>query len=174
MPFQPGVATTLRHGHKRGTGESLEYRAWRSMISRCRNPKASSYALYGGRGIAVCERWSVFDRFLDDMGLKPGPSYSLDRIDNDKGYGPDNCRWVPLSEQSGNRRCCLAIVAFGETNNVAAWARKTGIGESTIRLRIKAGWSHERAVSTSAGPNGIKAPKAPAPARTERERENET
>jgi hypothetical protein len=82
-----------------------EYSAWLSMKQRCSNPNYRNYKFWGGRGIAVCERWKdSFENFFSDMGKKPTPQHSLDRIDNDKGYGPDNCRWVTRSVQNSNRR----------------------------------------------------------------------
>jgi hypothetical protein len=73
------------------------------MIQRCTNPKGSSFEYYGGRGISVCERWRVFENFLADMGERP-LLHSIDRIDNDKGYEPTNCRWATWSEQRLNQR----------------------------------------------------------------------
>lgn len=77
--------------------------SWASMISRCNNPNRSNYKYYGGRGIKVCRRWKKFENFLADMGRKP-PGKSLDRIDNNKGYSPSNCKWSSKSEQMKNRR----------------------------------------------------------------------
>ncbi len=81
-----------------------EYRAWDAMKQRCTNPKNVGWDRYGGAGITVCERWMrSFENFLADMGPRPGPDYSLDRIDGAKGYAPDNCRWATRSEQQRNR-----------------------------------------------------------------------
>lgn len=79
--------------------------AWAAMKARCSNPEHRYYQDYGGRGIYVCDRWlSDFDAFLADMGKRPHPSYSLDRIDNDKGYSPENCRWADKRTQTINSR----------------------------------------------------------------------
>lgn len=90
------------HGHRKArTGE---YNSWLMMRARCNTPSATGYEQYGGRGISVCERWDSFQAFLEDMGPKPGPSYTLDRRDPDGNYTPDNCRWATEKEQHDNRR----------------------------------------------------------------------
>lgn len=81
-----------------------EYGIWVAMNSRCNNPKHNGYELYGGRGIKVCDRWSDVSLFLQDMGSRPSKSHSIDRIDVNGNYEPDNCRWATLSEQSRNKR----------------------------------------------------------------------
>jgi hypothetical protein len=96
-----------KHGHIwRYNGKryrSPTYISWAGMLTRCRNSKQRSYAEYGGRGIAVCERWLAFENFLADMGERP-PGLTLDRIDNDGGYEPGNCRWATTKEQRANQR----------------------------------------------------------------------
>lgn len=100
-----GQTMNLKHGHNRRKAVSPEYQSWRSMIQRCENPNAYDYARYGGRGITVCERWrSCFENFLADMGPRPSPQHTLDRIDPNRNYEPGNCRWATKAEQSRNVR----------------------------------------------------------------------
>jgi hypothetical protein len=82
-----------------------EYQAWKGMLYRCHDPTSKAYPSYGGRGISVCKRWQLgFWDFISDMGVRPSPELSLDRIENDEGYSPANCRWVSAAEQNINRR----------------------------------------------------------------------
>ena len=91
----------FRHGHAKVV--SPTYRTWLGMRNRCRNPRSGQYAYYGGRGIAVCDRWNVFENFLSDMGERPA-GRSIDRIDVNGNYEPSNCRWATASEQRRNQR----------------------------------------------------------------------
>ncbi len=99
------IARSTKHGHSPASGESREYAAWQQMWARCAAPEGDRrHAYYAARGIRVCRRWRSFTNFLADMGAHPGEGYSLDRINNDKGYSRSNCRWATWSEQSKNRR----------------------------------------------------------------------
>lgn len=96
----------VRHGHcVRGKKSRMSptYKAWQNMIARCENPNSASFSYYSERGISVCERWHKFENFLQDMGAKPD-GLSLDRVDNNGNYEPENCRWATHSQQMFNKR----------------------------------------------------------------------
>jgi len=94
----------VTHGHASRGSRSPTWSAWRSMIQRCCYPSQQSYPRYGGRGITICDQWRhSFEAFLTDMGEKPGPDFSLGRIDNDGNYEPGNCRWETAEQQTANR-----------------------------------------------------------------------
>lgn len=137
-----------------------EYRAWQTMRLRCTNPKNAAWPAYGGRGITVCERWlDDPTNFYRDMGPKPSPAHELDRIDNDAGYSPENCRWVLRKINDRNRRSNHHLTHDGETLTIAEWCERTGLSHSLIRHRLGEGWPVSIALTTPARP---KAPKGQA------------
>jgi hypothetical protein len=121
---------------------------WWTMLARCRNPNAANYHLYGGRGIRVCDRWrKSFENFLADMGPRP-EGMTLDRIDNEGDYSPENCRWATLIEQANNKRNTPYLEWNGVRKSLKEWSRITGIHPETIRHRLLHGWTDEKALST--------------------------
>ncbi len=136
------------HGMRSKGALPPEYVNWRHMVDRCTNPNRKDFHYYGGAGVTVCWRWrNSFTDFLEDMGPRPTPKHSIDRIDGAKGYEPGNCRWATPTEQSQNRKSAVMITFNGETLCAAEWARRTGILQNTITRRIKAGWRPERALT---------------------------
>ena len=134
--IRTGNTTKCRqHPHKHGASRFMppEYRVWIAMRDRCNNRQHPSYHNYGGRGLQVCSRWKSFNLFLDDMGRRPTDKHSLDRIDNNGNYSPQNCRWATLMEQSNNTRRSRYIMHKGSTKTIAEWSRVTGISEYKIR-----------------------------------------
>jgi hypothetical protein len=118
--LQPAV----RHGQSRVKRRSREYEAWAHMLRRCRNENDPGYKNYGGRGITVCERWNTFENFLADIGPKPSPRHTLDRIDNNGNYELGNCRGATRIEQANNKRNNHFITIRGRTLSIAEWARE--------------------------------------------------
>lgn len=138
-----------RHG-KTGTPE---WQAWAAMIGRCTSKTHKLYPRYGGRGIAVCPRWHSFANFLADMGLRPGKGYSLDRIDNDGSYCPENCRWATYREQNRNRgNYNRMLMAGGMTKTISEWASEARMSSPAITYRLGIGWSPEQAVGLAPKP----------------------
>jgi len=147
------IASQTRHG----MCNTPEYRAWAKLIDRCVNPRNNSFEHYGGRGISVCDRWKhSFENFLADMGPRPSPQHSIERSNNDGNYDPKNCFWATRKEQANNTSRTRRIVAFGEALTLPQWSRRTGLPETTIRSRLRSGWSPERALETPKAKHGVK------------------
>lgn len=125
--------------------KTREYRIWSSMIQRCKNPNTKSHKNYGNRGIKVCDRWMKFENFLEDMGIAPAET-TLDRIDNDKGYYLDNCRWATRKEQMRNKRTNHLVTVFGVTKTAIEWSEITGIHFQTFLSRLRKGLTPEEAI----------------------------
>lgn len=125
------------------------YGIWNMMRARCENPKNGAYARYGGRGIKVCQRWQTFENFLADMGQRPSSEHSLDRIDNDGDYCPENCRWATRSEQGQNKRNNVLLTIKGVTKHYKQWADEYGLAYSTVIKRIAKGWNPEDCIKPS-------------------------
>ena len=114
------------------------YDVWRSMRNRCLNPNAKQFADYGGRGITICARWDSYAAFEADMGERP-PGYSLDRIDNEKGYSPENCRWADKKTQQRNQRRAVFVEVDGVRYRAIELAEAAGVKTDTIVSRAKRG-----------------------------------
>lgn len=139
---------------KHNMSKTRIYHIWINIIRRCTDPSNGSYHNYGGRGITVCERWLEFDNFYADMGDRP-ERHTLDRLDNNAGYSPDNCAWRTYKEQANNTRNNLLVTWEGETKTPAQWAEdirlsSIGICSSLLRHRIAKSWSIEEAMTTPA------------------------
>ena len=118
------------------------------MLTRCNNKNDTRYQWYGGRGITVCDRWSKFENFLADMGERP-EKMTLDRIDTNGNYCPENCRWATNKQQHRNKRSNRLLTHDGETKCVAEWAETVGISQGALASRIDVyGWSVEKALTT--------------------------
>lgn len=125
------------------------FQLWRSMIRRCHDKKFTGYKNYGGRGISVCQRWrDSFWSFVSDVGVRPSKDHSLDRINNELGYEPQNVQWATRSEQNRNTRFNRLITANGKTQTMQDWVEETGIPKSTIKNRLQRGWTDEQIINT--------------------------
>lgn len=134
----------LRHG----MSKTSENRIYRGMKGRCFNKNNQDWQQYGGRGISVCERWlgpNGFKHFLEDMGRRPSRKHQIDRIDNDKGYSPDNCRWATIIEQRRNTRVNRMITYKGKTQCLADWCDDLSIEYCVLQTRLDRGWPVEKA-----------------------------
>lgn len=130
-----------------------EYSSYRNMLGRCLDSRADGYDRYGGRGIAVCDRWvsgegglSGFECFLADMGEKATPGLTIDRRDSNGDYTPANCRWSTMKTQQNNRRNNRRITVDGVTKTITEWAQEAGLTFQAISGRLRRGWSPELAV----------------------------
>lgn len=118
------------------------------MKRRCFNASSHAHADYGGRGVSMCERWEMFENFLEDVGPRPSPSHSIDRINNNGNYEPGNVRWATKKQQATNRRSNrrLCHPQTGETLLLSEWAARLGITPATLHYRLER-WSLEKALS---------------------------
>lgn len=145
-PNRPDWRTTKTHGHTTGGKCTPEWMAWSAMRNRCMNPSNASYRHYGGRGITVCSDWNYFEKFLKDMGPRPSPKHSLERKNNDLGYGPQNCKWATRKEQCNNTRKVVRLTLRGVTMTKSQWAKKLKISRAALDRRL-AKWPVEKSLS---------------------------
>ncbi len=135
------------HGQSVRGNVSPEYRCWRGMIQRCFNKNSTGFANWGGRGITVCKKWrDSFSAFYADVGPRPGPGYSIDRIDNGKSYTKSNTRWATKKQQARNTKTNRVIKFQGEKLCITAWAEKYNIRADTLFHRLNQGWPVKRAL----------------------------
>ena len=144
----------VSHGDARRGNLTKLYRIHKAMIQRCRNVNNKDYKWYGGKGIKVCEEWYDYQTFKDwalNNGYEDG--LTIDRLDSDKDYEPQNCRWVTMVEQNNNKPCVPKYEYNGESHSISEWARILGIKRELLKDRIwKLGWSIEKALTTPTTP----------------------
>lgn len=135
-----------RHNHR--SKRTPEYLSWIGAKGRCFNLKNPAYKRYGGRGVTMCEEWkNDFSAFFKAMGKRPR-GYTLERIDNDGPYSPNNCIWATHYVQGGNKRNNRLLTVNDETHHIAEWARRLNIDHRTLSCRLKSGWSVEKTLLT--------------------------
>lgn len=132
-----------------GKSLSREYRIWCAMWTRCTNQNAAGYANYGGRGISICERWADFENFLQDIGNCP-PEYSIERLDSNGNYCPENCKWADRITQARNTRRNRILTLDGVSKCLAEWASDLGIDQASLRERLST-WTLEKALTIPKG-----------------------
>lgn len=137
---------STRHGMR----QTRIYNIWGLMVSRCTNPNTPCYNRYGGRGIEVCPEWRESFRAFYEWSMLNGyeENLTIDRINNDEGYSPSNCRWVTMKVQANNTSRNHALTFNGQTHTLAEWAALIGIHRNTLTSRIVRGWDTERAITT--------------------------
>jgi len=141
--------TRRRCSATHGAYRRPEYSVWCNIKSRCNNPNFTDYANYGGRGISVDPAWeSSFEKFLSDMGPRPGAGYQIDRINNDGNYEPGNCRWVTCAVNTRNKRTNHIISFEGRTQCITDWAKEYGISHVCLRGRLRDGLPIDVALKT--------------------------
>ena len=133
------------HGHATKAATTRTYRVWSGMRSRCSG--LNSPERYADRGIRMCGAWESFERFLEDMGEAP-EGHSIDRIDNDGDYTPQNCRWATSAQQANNRSNCRVITHAGESLTLSQWAERAGCSKQVLSYRLRHGMPMAAAIST--------------------------
>lgn len=125
-----------------------EYAVWATMVDRCTRPKNTHFAHYGGRGICVDPKWKTFLGFWEDMGPRPGPEYSIERIDVNGGYTKSNCKWATIDEQTRNRTNNIWITYRGQTKLLLDWARELNMPYDTLKRR----WYRKKTIQGKGAP----------------------
>ena len=133
-----------------------EWRAWCKMRDRCECPTCPDFKNYGGRGIKICDRWWHFENFFSDMGERPSPKHTLDRIDVNGNYEPGNCRWITRQEQFWNMRKTIWVEYRGKRQALAAILKDHPLPRNTVIKRLLLGWPVDEALETPARMRGKK------------------
>ena len=148
MQIEKKTGRASPHYQLHGYSKTEIYRRWRGMKRRCAETKGRTFLNYGARGITVCASWLLFQNFLRDMEATYKSGYSLDRIDNSRGYSPENCRWIPLAEQSLNKRTVRMHEYNGEKMTVTQIEKVLGFYQGCIGGRLRErGMSLEQAIT---------------------------
>jgi len=140
------IERTKETNTKHGLSKSVEFATWSRMKARCSNENIDKYKSYGGRGIRVCDRWMEFENFYKDMGKRP-EGKTLDRIDVNGDYCPENCRWSTWYEQDYNKRDTVRLTYNGMTKTLPEWSEITGINTKNLMNRIVRKWTVERTLT---------------------------
>ena len=142
--WKEGNKCHLKHGLRK----TRLYRIWSNIKTRCYNEKDPHFERWGKRGILMCEEWETNFKSFYDWAIENGynDDLTIDRIDNDGNYEPNNCRWVTIKYQNRNKRNVKFITYKGETKTIPEWTKEIGLGKETIRERLKRGWSESEAI----------------------------
>ena len=140
---------------KHGLTYTPEYKVWRGMLERC-DERSLDRHLYFDRGITVCPEWQSVAQFVADMGPRPSPKHSIDRINNDLGYSKENCRWATWVEQARNKRTNKIVTFRGESRSLAEWASISGVSRGCIGMRLRSGWPVDRAITEAPRPRHVR------------------
>lgn len=144
--------TNIKHGFARRGQKTKEYHIWRGIIARCENPNNKNFHQYGGRGISICKEWrNDFTKFLKDVGKKPTPKHTIDRVDSNGNYEPNNCKWSTWKEQQNNKRSNKMLTLNGKSLTVSQWAEQLGVKQGTLYMRVHRGWSDEKILTQKIG-----------------------
>lgn len=140
------IESRIKHGYS----HTNEYHIWNGIVHRCRNKNNHAYTRYGNVGIDVCEEWfESFENFYADMGARPSKNHTIDRVDNNKGYSKENCRWATMTEQQRNKTNNRMIQFNGKNMCLSEWCEVLNMPLNTLRNRlVTRKWSVERSLTT--------------------------